>query len=206
MSHANKNHYLMLVDEGVMRGECCDKMTHNVQLRSHRMRAKIITLVAIIFGIAMFRLFPHPPNVSPVAAMALFGGAYFVDKRMAFIVPFLALLISDLIIGLHSTMIFVYAGVALTVFIGMKIQSNIRPVTVAFSAVGASVLFFLLTNFGTWAVGGLYPISINGLMQAYVAGIPFFQNSLLGNLVFIAAMFGGFSLLQNRFFAARQAE
>jgi len=170
------------------------------------MRAKIITLVAIIFGIAMFRLLPHPPNVSPVAAMALFGGAYFVDKRMAFIVPFLALLLSDLIIGLHNTMVFVYAGVALTVFIGMKIQGNIKPVTVAVSAVGASVLFFLLTNFGTWVVGGLYPISMTGLMQAYVAGIPFFQNSLLGNLVFTAVMFGGFSLLQNRFFSVQHAE
>ncbi len=170
------------------------------------MRAKIITLVAIIFGIAMFRLLPHPPNVSPVAAMALFGGAYFVDKRMAFIVPFVALLLSDLIIGLHSTMVFVYAGVALTVFIGMKIQSNIKPVTVAFSAVAASVLFFLLTNFGVWVTGGLYPISIDGLMQAYVAGIPFFQNSLLGNLAFIAVMFGGFSLLQNKFFSLQQTQ
>ncbi len=170
------------------------------------MRAKIITLVTIIFGIAMFRLLPHPPNVSPVAAMALFGGAYFVDKRMAFIVPFLALLFSDLIIGLHNTMLFVYAGVALTVFIGMKIQSNIKPVTVAVSAVVASVLFFLLTNFGSWAVGGLYPISMNGLMQAYVAGIPFFQNSLLGDLGFVAVMFGGFSLLQDRFFVVQRAE
>lgn len=170
------------------------------------MRAKIITLIAIIFGIAMFRLLPHPPNVSPVAAMALFGGAYFVDKRMAFIVPFLALLLSDLIIGLHNTMVFVYAGVALTVFIGMKIQSNIKPVTVAVSAVAASVLFFLLTNFGVWATGGLYPISMNGLMQAYVAGIPFFQNSLIGNLVFTAVMFGGFSLLQNKFFSLQQVQ
>jgi len=172
------------------------------------MRTKLFTLTAIIFGIALFRILPHLPNVSPVAAMALFGGAYayFTDKRLAFIVPFLALLLSDLVIGLHNTMVFVYAGVALTVFIGMKIQSNIKPVTVAISAVGASVLFFLLTNFGTWAVGGLYPISMNGLMQAYVAGIPFFQNSLLGNLVFAAAMFGGFSLLQNRFFAVQRAE
>ena len=170
------------------------------------MRAKIITLVAIIFGIAMFRLLPHPPNVSPVAAMALFGGATFADKRMAFIVPFLALLLSDLIIGLHDTMLFVYAGFAVTVFIGIKIQKSITLSHVAASAVGASVLFFLLTNLGAWATSGLYPFSMNGLMQAYAAGIPFFQNSLLGNLVFTAVLFGGFALLRNRFFSLRHVE
>jgi hypothetical protein len=170
------------------------------------MSAKITTLVAIIFAIAMFRILPHPPNVSPVAAMALFGGAYFADRRMAFIVPFLALLLSDLVIGLHNTMLFVYAGFAVTVFIGIKLQKNITVSRVAASAVGASVLFFLVTNLGAWATSGLYPMSMNGLMQAYAAGIPFFQNSLLGNLVFTAVLFGGFSLLQNRFFSVHQAE
>lgn len=169
------------------------------------MSAKITTLIAIIFAIALFRVLPHPPNVSPVAAMALFGGAYFADRRMAFIVPFLALLLSDLVIGLHDTMLFVYAGFAVTVFIGIKLQKNITMSHVAASAVGTSVLFFLLTNLGAWATSGLYPISMNGLMQAYTAGIPFFQNSLLGNLVFTAVMFGGFSLLQRRFFPAHHA-
>lgn len=164
------------------------------------MRAKLFTLTAIIFGIALFRVLPHLPNVSPVAAMALFGGAYFADKRMAFIVPFLALLLSDLVIGFHDTMVFVYAGFALTVFIGIKIQKNITLSHVAASAVGASVLFFLLTNLGAWATSGIYPMTMNGLMQAYVAAIPFFQNSLLGNLVFTALLFGGYTLLRNRFF------
>lgn len=170
------------------------------------MRTKLFTLTAIIFGIALFRLLPHLPNVSPVAAMALFGGAYFADKRMAFIVPFLALLLSDLILGFHNTMLFVYAGFALTVFIGIKIQNSVTLSHVAVSAVGASVLFFLLTNFGAWATSGLYPISMSGLMQAYVAGIPFFQNSLLGNLVFTALIFGGYALVQHKFFAAQHVK
>ena len=166
------------------------------------MRMKLVTLVAIIFGIAMFRILPHPPNFSPVAAMALFGGAFFADKRMAFIVPFLALLLSDLVIGLHNTMLFVYAGFALTVLLGMKLQNNVKTGYVAASAVGASVLFFLLTNFGVWATAGIYPVSMNGLMQAYVAGIPFFQNSLLGDMVFTAVIFGGYGLLRQKFFSA----
>ena len=163
------------------------------------MRTKLLTLSAIIFAIALFRILPHLPNVSPVAAMALFGGAYFADKRLAFIVPFLALLLSDLIIGFHSTMIFVYAGFALTVCIGIWIQKNITVTNVIASTVGASVLFFLLTNLGAWMTWSMYPMTMSGLMQAYVAGIPFLQNSLLGNLVFSGVMFGGYALLQSRY-------
>ena len=160
------------------------------------MRTKFITISAIIFALAIFRLLPHLPNVSPVAAMALFGGAYFADKRMAFIVPFVALFLSDLILGLHNSMIFVYAGFALTVAIGFLLQNRVTITNTAFAMVTSSVLFFLLTNFGAWMTSGLYAKTAGGLMQAYAAGIPFFQNSLLGNLVFAAVIFGGYHLLQ----------
>ncbi len=160
------------------------------------MNSRLITLSLIIFAIAMFRLLPHPPNVSPVAAMALFGGAYFSDKRVAFLVPFLALLLSDLLLGLHDTMVYVYAGFALTVVIGFWISKNLNISRIALAAVGSSVLFFMITNFGAWFTSGLYPMTIDGLMQAYVAAIPFFQNSLLGNLVFTALLFGGYAALQ----------
>ena len=160
------------------------------------MRAKLFTISAIIFALAMFRLLPHLPNVSPVAAMALFGGAYFADKRMAFLVPLLALFLSDLALGLHNSMIFVYAGFALTVAIGFLLKGRVTITNTAFATVVSSVLFFLLTNLGAWMTSGLYARSAEGLMQAYVAGIPFFQNSLLGNLAFVAVIFGGYHLLQ----------
>ena len=160
------------------------------------MRTKFITISTIIFALAIFRLLPHLPNVSPVAAMALFGGAYFADKRMAFIVPFAALFLSDLLLGLHNSMIFVYAGFALTVAIGFLLQSRVTVTNTAFAVVASSVLFFLLTNFGAWMMSGLYAKTAGGLMQAYAAGIPFFQNSLLGNLVYAAVIFGGYHLLQ----------
>ena len=155
-----------------------------------------MTISAIIFALALFRLLPHWPNVSPVAAMALFGGAYFADKKMAFIVPFVALFLSDLILGLHNTMIFVYAGFALTVAIGFLLKNRVNVTNTAFAAVASSVLFFLLTNLGAWMTSGLYAKSVAGLMQAYAAGIPFFQNSLLGNLVFSAVIFAGYAFLQ----------
>lgn len=170
------------------------------------MNKKLFTIAAIIFGVALFRVLPHPPNVSPVAAMALFGGAYFADKRMAFILPFAALILSDLIIGFHNTMFFVYAGFALTVGIGIWMQNKITVNRVAASAVGSTLLFFIITNFGAWMMSAAaYPMTSAGLMQAYVAGIPFLQNSLLGDLAFTTVMFGGFALLQRQFFTEEHA-
>lgn len=162
------------------------------------MNPRLITLALIIFTIAMFRLLPHPPNVSPIAAMALFGGACFSDKRVAFLIPFLALLLSDFILGLHDTMIYVYAGFALTVVIGFWIRKNMNFGRIAVAVVGSSVLFFIISNLGAWFTSGLYPMTIEGLMQAYVAAIPFFQHSLLGNIVFTATLFSGFALLQRK--------
>jgi len=169
------------------------------------MRTRLITLSIIVFSIALFRLLPHPPNVSPVAAMALFGGVYFTDRRLAFVLPFAALLLSDLLIGLHDTMPFVYAGFALTVLIGFYIRSKLSATRIAAATVFSSALFFALTNFGVWLTSGIYPATASGLMQAWVAGIPFLQNSLLGNLVFTALMFGGFALLQQRYPVLRQS-
>ena len=162
------------------------------------MKIRVITITAIIFSLALFRLLPHLPNVSPIAAMALFGGAYFADKRIAFIVPFVALFVSDLILGLHNSMIFVYAGFALTVAIGLLLKNRVSITNTAFAVVLSSALFFLITNFGAWMTSGIYAKSAEGLMQAYVAGIPFFQNSLFGNMVYAAVIFGAYHLLQKK--------
>ena len=172
-------------------------------MKSKFLSQQLITVASIIGVLAIFRLLPHWPNVSPVAAMALFGGAYFADKRVAFIVPFLALFLSDLFLGLHNSMVFVYTGFALTVVIGFALKNRVTVTNTFFAAVAASVVFFLLTNFGSWLMSGLYVKSSAGLMQAYVAGIPFFQNSLLGNLAYTAIIFGGYWVLQRSFSGLR---
>jgi hypothetical protein len=177
----------------------------NTGLLSQHLKVQVISVSAIIFALALFRLLPHWPNVSPVAAMALFGGAYFSDKRLALIVPFAALLLSDLILGLHDTMIFVYAGFALTVAIGVLLKNRVTITNTVFAVIGSSVIFFLLTNFGAWMTSALYAKSAEGLMQAYVAGIPFLQNSLLGNLGYSAVIFGGYAFLQKHVAVLRQA-
>ena len=173
-------------------------------MRTQALRTQLITISVIIFALALFRLLPHWPNVSPIAAMALFGGAYYADRRLAFIVPFVALFLSDLVLGLHNSMIFVYAGFALTVVIGFMLKNKITFTNTAFAVLASSVLFFLLTNFGAWLTSALYVKTAAGLMQAFVAGIPFFQNSLLGNLVYAAVIFGGYRLLQNNITALKQ--
>jgi len=174
-------------------------------LLSEHLKAQVISVSAIIFALALFRLLPHWPNVSPVAAMALFGGAYFADKRLALIVPFAALLLSDLLLGLHDTMIFVYAGFALTVAIGVLLKNRVTITNTAFAVIAASVIFYLLTNFGAWMTSALYAKSAEGLLQAYIAGIPFFQNSLLGNLAYSAVIFGGYAFMQKHVAVLKQA-
>lgn len=160
------------------------------------MNPRLATLVLIILGAALFRLMPHPPNVTPIAAMALFAGAYMPDKRLALLVPLAALLLSDLVLGLHNSMLFVYAGIALTVVIGFGLRHRPRVMPAIAASLVASVVFFLLTNFGAWATSGLYPQTLEGLSMAYTAGIPFFRNSLLGDLFFTALLFGGFQALE----------
>jgi hypothetical protein len=166
-----------------------------------RMTANPARFSAILLAIALaaaMRLLPHPPNFSPIGAMALFGGAYFGRRWLAFLAPLAALLLSDAVIGFHSGMPYVYGSVALVVMIGWAVARRITPFTVAGAAIASSVLFFLVTNFGTWATGELYPQTLAGLAACYVAAIPFFQNTLAGDLFFSAVLFGGFALAEWR--------
>lgn len=164
----------------------------------HTLNKYTLSIIAVIFSLAAFRLLQIIPNVSPIAAMALFSGAYFTDKKLAFVVPFAALLLSDLFLGLHSTMIFVYGAFALTVVMGNWLGSSAKFSMVIISAFSASILFFLITNFGVWMMYDTYPATAAGLLQCYVAGLPFYQYTLIGDLSFVAILFGGYALLQNR--------
>lgn len=160
------------------------------------MNARFLTLAAIILGVALFRYLPHPPNVSPIAAMALFAGATFSDRRVAFLLPFLALFIGDVLIGLHDTMLFVYLAFGFTLIVGFALRSRLHPGYIAVATLFSSVLFFLITNFGVWLTSTMYPLSSEGLLQAYLAGVPFFQNTLLGDVAYSTMLFAGYSLLQ----------
>ena len=160
-------------------------------------RARLLALLGAIFAAAAMRLLPHPPNFSPIAAMALFSGAYLPKRLLAFVAPFGALLLSDVLLGgFYPGMNFVYLSFALTVLIGWAIATLKTPLTIGAAAIASSVLFFVLTNFGMWLFSGFYPRTSEGLVACYVAAIPFFQNTLAGDLVFTALLFGGFALAE----------
>jgi hypothetical protein len=163
------------------------------------LKPRLMVLVVVVLAASASRLIPHPPNLTSITAVALFGGAYFSDRRLAFLVPLAALLLSDLILGFYSHMEVVYLSFALVVCVGLWLQKRRSAIYIAGAALASSILFFLLTNFGVWAFESLYPKTVEGLLACYVAAIPFFQNTLQGDLFFTAVLFGGFTLLERGF-------
>jgi hypothetical protein len=160
-------------------------------------KARLLALISAIAAAAAMRLLPHPPNFAPITAMALFSGAYLPKRALAFVAPFAALLLSDLALGgFYPGMNFVYLSFGLTVLIGWMVASRKTPLRIAAAAVASSVLFFVLTNFGMWLFSGIYPVTGEGLVACYVAAVPFFQNTLAGDLFYTAILFGGFALAE----------
>ncbi len=163
-------------------------------------------LTGMVLTAAMSRLIPHPPNFTPLAALALFGGANFAGKRAAFLVPFSSLFLSDLFLGFSMLTPVVYGSFALIVCLGFWLPRGRTVRRVAAAVVAGAVLFFSLTNFGEWALTSLYPKSIGGLVACYVAAIPFFWNTLASDFVYSALLFGGLSFAERRWPGLTEAE
>ncbi len=169
------------------------------------MNKRVITVISIVFAAALTRLLPHAPNFTPLAAMALFGGAYIGNRYLAILTPLLAMLLSDALMGFNGwafteQVIAVYGSFALISVLGLTLQSNKGMIRVAGASISASVVFFVLTNFAVWLGGyfhspALYPMNGAGLATCYAAAIPFFQNTLMGDLFYNSVLFGGFYLV-----------
>jgi hypothetical protein len=160
---------------------------------------KIYVVLIMIFAGAMMRLIPHWPNFTPIAAIALFGGTFLKRKDLAFMVPIAAMLLSDLVIGFHSTMLSVYLSFIAIVAFGLILQRRLTIVNTLSASLAASVLFYLVTNFASWT-SGLMPYSLNvaGLMQSYIAGLPFLFNGMMGDLFYTSVLFGAVYLVTSR--------
>jgi len=166
---------------------------------------RLLALLSAIVAAAALRLVPHPPNFSPIDAMALFSGAYLGRRSLAFVAPLAALLLSDLVLGFYAGMAFVYASVALVVLIGWWVSSRRTALHIAAGALAGSVAFFVITNFGMWLFSGFYPLTSAGLATCFLAAIPFFQNTVAGDLFYTILLFGGFALLERAVPAVRLA-
>lgn len=136
-----------------------------------------LIIIGMMLMAILIRLFPHPPNVTPVTAIALFGGTFLNDKRLALLIPLIAMVISDIFLGFYSITLFVYIA-----FVGVGcIGLLFKKINIG-SILAGSVTFFIISNFGVWIIG--YPKTWQGLIECYTLAIPFFRNAIIGDVLF----------------------
>ena len=164
-----------------------------------------IMMLSGILMAALSRFLPHPPNFTPIAAMALFSGAFLKNKKLSLIVPIGAMLLSDAILefykpgyGFHATTPYVYGSLMLITLLGITLQKNRKPGNAFGASLLGTLLFFLITNFGTWLSQSLYPHTGTGLLECYTMGLPFLKYSFTGDLFFNLVLFGGYYILSKR--------
>lgn len=171
---------------------------------------KIRFALALVLLAAASRIFPHPDNFSPIAAMGLFGAACFQRRWLVVVVPFAGLFLSDLFLNnvvykqfypefTWYTSLWIYAAFAGVMLLGrLMLTDRVRPARVAGASLLASALFFLVTNFSVWLESGMYSKTAAGLLGCYAAGLPFLTNTVLGDLCFSAILFGTYAWATRR--------
>jgi len=170
-----------------------DRM-HDANPTDRRLSFAIVS--AMIVLAALSRWLPHPWNFSPLEAMALFAGARIADRRLAMLVPLLALFLSDWFIGFYADIWVVYACFAAMALAGRRLRQA-GPGKIASYGLISAGGFFLITNFSVWALGTMYPHTASGLIGAYVSALPFLQNQLAGVAFYGVLLFGGYALLDH---------
>lgn len=174
-------------------------------------KKRFLVLSGFIIIAALSRIIPHPYNFAPIGAMSIFGAAYFTDKKFSFLLPLFAMFISDLLVNnlLYASFYggftlftpgfyWMYGAITLIVVAGIFILKKVNTKTVLAGSLSASIIFFLVTNFGAWLGNPIYPQGIEGLFMSYAAGIPFFHYTVLGDLFYSGVMFGAFEYAKNR--------
>ena len=157
---------------------------------------QVASYLAIILLAVVARLIPHAPNFAPIGGLALFSGANF-KKKSALLIPLAAMFFSDIFLGFHKTIPYVYVSFILITIIGKYLKENPKVINLISASLLSSVLFFLITNFGVWATGSMYQKNLAGLIQSYTFGIPFFRNTLISDLFYTFSFFYGYRFLSN---------
>jgi hypothetical protein len=159
---------------------------------ANRRKAALLAGALVLVG-TLPRFLPHAPNFAPVAAVALFAGVY-LPKRWSIVVPLAVMVLSDAVIGFHNLVLFTWGSMAVSAVLGWWVRTRVSPVRVLSAALVGSLQFFLVTNFGVWAMGA-YARDGSGLVASYVAGLPFLRNTLLGDLFYSGVLFGSYALV-----------
>ena len=146
--------------------------------------------IGLILILTFAKLIPHPPNFTPVIAVAIMSGYFFKNIYLSFATLLIAMLLADAFIGFYNNMIFVYLSLFLIAFIFFKISEKINFKNLFIYGFAGSLIFFIISNFGVWALGnpGVYDVAyernLNGLIECYILAIPFFGNTFLSTLIF----------------------
>ena len=168
-------------------------------------------IIATAAAAVISRLIPHMPNFTAMESIALFSGAYLGWKALAAITPLIAWFFSDLLINNTVSRMFypdvegivwyadymptVYISAFFMILLGAKVLKKWNPATLAITALSASLIFFIVSNFGTWMSGTIYPMNSAGLAACFTAALPFLKTSVISNLAFTAILFGGYELV-----------
>lgn len=178
---------------------------------------QILPYVLLFVGVFL-RLIPHPLNVAPVAAIALFAGVY-LPKRWAIILPVAIMAMGDALLsvpafrealpwgvhgaGWYSLAPVIWLSFALVGLIGLWVRQKKNVLTIAGGTLLGSIVFYLVTNWAVWFFGTMYPHTFAGLLESYTMALLFFRNSVMGDLFYTTALFGGFESV--RWFARMKA-
>ncbi len=167
-----------------------------ILLRAKQLINNVIKLNPLLY-VGLFvaaRLLPHPANLSPVDAMVLFAGVY-LNRRYALIAPLVALFISDMFLGFYWQMPFVYGSFIITGLLGLWLRHHKSITNILGFCLLSSVQFFVISNFGVWLTTSFYIHTLSGLINCYVMALPFFRNSLIGDLVYTSLFFGSYEFI-----------
>ncbi len=161
-------------------------------LQIHR---KEIFPISLILILALARLIPHPPNFTPIIAVAIMSSYFFKNIYLSFATLLIAMLLGDIFIGFYANMSFVYLSLCLITFIFFKINLQINYKSLFIFGFFGSVIFYLISNFGVWFLDDLYEKNFRGLMSCYFLAIPFFKNTFFSTLIFSYSAFFGYKYL-----------
>jgi hypothetical protein len=182
-------------------------LTANIRRAASGLGTEVLLAAGLIGLDVAARLLPHAPNFTPIAASAVFAGMMFRTKSLALAVPVTAMLISDFVLGAYDwrVMSVVYIALALPAILAMWGRKFRLPIVLPSVVLSSSLLFFVTTNFAVWAFSGMYPNDLSGLIRCYIAGLPFLQNTVAGDLFWSAALFGTWWLARHTFSSSRIA-
>lgn len=170
----------------------------------------IITLLIVLAAFSrLLTNYFHVWNFTPICALALFSGALIRDRRLAFLVPLFAMLVTDVFLGFYQGIAVVYVALALITLSGFLLQNRIKVFTVILASLASSVIFFLVTNFGLFYPTSLYPHTWQGIIDSYVAGLLFYRennfSAVIGDLVYAGILFGSYELLLKNIWVTNRA-